>query len=150
MLETIALGSLAVVGAQQGIVRGLHPLVSSSLGVTVAFGGVLRDLMCGQEPRLASSTGCQSYAVASLSGAAVYVALRQAHVWNCAGSCTRLVQGGLPIGLRIALAAGTVCAVRAYAWEHRADGEAPLFASMDAAAEANEAALRRLAGGGAA
>ena len=56
--ESVALGSLAVIGAQQGIARGLHPLVSSCLGVTVVFGGVLRDLMCQHEVLFAGSEPC--------------------------------------------------------------------------------------------
>ena len=51
-LETVGLGALAVIGEQQGVVRGLNPLVSASLGVTVALGGVMRDLMCQRGIRL--------------------------------------------------------------------------------------------------
>ena len=97
-LESVALSSLAVIGAQQGIVRGLHPVVSASMGVTIAVGGVARDLMCKRDLSLSTTTGCQSYGVASFSGAAAYVALRQLHVWNCAGSTVKLVSGGIPIG----------------------------------------------------
>ena len=64
-MESVALGALAVVGAQQGIVRGFHPLVSASFGVTIACGGVLRDLMVGRQLALGSTDGCQSYGVAS-------------------------------------------------------------------------------------
>jgi uncharacterized membrane protein YeiH len=88
-MESVALGALAVVGAQQGIVRGFHPLVSASFGVTIACGGVLRDLMVGRQLALGSTDGCQSYGVASLAGSSVYVALRELHVWNCAGSAVR-------------------------------------------------------------
>lgn len=133
-LESIALGSLAVVGAQQGIVRGCHPVVSAVLGVTIAFGGVLRDLMCGRDLTLGVATGCQSYGIASFSGAAVYVALRELHVWNCAGSAARLVHGGIPIGLRIGVGFGTALGVRAAAWRYEPDG---IFLSMDASAAAN-------------
>jgi uncharacterized membrane protein YeiH len=110
-LETVGLSALAVVGAQQGIVRGLHPLVASCLGVTVTLGGVMRDLMCQREVRMGGLGGCQSYALSSFSGAVVYVTLREAHVWNCAGSTARLVHGGLPISLRIILGMGTAAAV---------------------------------------
>ena len=47
------------------------------------------------------------------------MALRELHVWNCSGSCARLLHGGIPIGLRIALSVGTSCAVRALAWRRR-------------------------------
>ncbi|GMH48592.1 hypothetical protein TrLO_g3467 [Triparma laevis f. longispina] len=114
-LESVALGSLAVIGAQQGIVRGLHPLVSSSMGVTIALGGVVRDLMCKRDLSLSTTTGCQSYGVASFGGAAAYVALRQLHVWNCDGCTVKLVKGGIPIGLRILVGFGTVFGIRAWA-----------------------------------
>ena len=63
-LESVALSALAVVGAQQGIVRGLHPIVSCCLGVTVALGGVARDVMCSRDLSLGAKGGCQSYGVA--------------------------------------------------------------------------------------
>jgi uncharacterized membrane protein YeiH len=137
-LESVALGALAVSGAQQGIIRGLHPLVSSCLGVTIAFGGVLRDLMCGRDLSLGASTGCQSYGIASFSGAAVYVALRQVHVWNCDGSAPKLLHGGIPIGLRILLGFGTVFGIRAAAWQNKPDG---LLLTMDEMAERNKERL---------
>lgn len=138
-LESVALGALAVIGAQQGIVRGLHPLVSSSLGVTVTLGGVLRDLMCGRELSLGARSGCQSYAIASFSAASVYVGLRQLHVWNCAGSCSRLVHGGIPIGIRILVSASAAIGIRAWAWQQKPDG---IFSSMETCADANHARIR--------
>jgi uncharacterized membrane protein YeiH len=140
-LESVALGSLAVVGAQQGIVRGLHPLVSSILGVTITFGGVVRDLMCSRDLKVGASTGCQSYGIASFSGAAVYVMLRELHVWNCAGSTSKLVHGGIPIGLRIFLGLGTVFGVRAIAWWNKPND---LFSSMEASAVMNQKSLQNV------
>ena len=69
------------------------------------------------------------------------MALRELHVWNCSGSCARLLHGGIPIGLRIALSVGTSCAVRALAWRRRPED---LLWSMEAACDRNEAALRSL------
>jgi uncharacterized membrane protein YeiH len=140
-LESIALGALAVVGAQQGIVLGCHPIVSSVLGVTIAFGGVLRDLMCQRDLTLGAATGCQSYGIASFSGAAVYVALRELHMWNCAGSTVKLVHGGIPIGLRILMGFGTALAVRLVAWQNKPDN---LFLSMEASAAVNIKSLKGL------
>lgn len=45
-LKSVVLGVLAVMGPQQGIVRGLHPFISSALGITFTLGGMVRDLMC--------------------------------------------------------------------------------------------------------
>jgi uncharacterized membrane protein YeiH len=140
-LESVALGALAVVGAQQGIIRGLHPLVSSALGVTIALGGVMRDLMCDRDLSLGASTGCQSYGIASFSGAAVYVALRELHVWNCAGSTSKLLKGGIPIGVRILLGFGTVFSIRVAAWQNKPDG---LLLTMEDSAEVNQKYMERL------
>jgi uncharacterized membrane protein YeiH len=140
-LESVALGALAVVGAQQGIIKGLHPFVSSALGVTIALGGVMRDLMCDRDLALGASTGCQSYGIASFSGAAVYVALRELHVWNCAGSTSKLLKGGIPIGVRILLGFGTVFSIRLAAWQNKPDG---LLLTMEDSAEVNEKYLQRL------
>ena len=141
VMESVALGALAVTGAQQGIIRGLHPLISASLGVTIAFGGVLRDLMCKRDLALGAATGCQSYGIASFSGAAVYVALRQLHVWNCSGSTQKLIHGGIPLGLRILLGFGTVFSIRAVAWHYKPDG---ILSTMDDSATANKKRIQQL------
>lgn len=133
-LESVALGALAVVGAQQGIVKGLHPLASSCLGVSVALGGVMRDVMCQRDVVLGSHSGCQSYAVASFSASATYVILRQIHVWNCAGSSRKLLHGGIPIGVRIFLGVSTAIVVRVCAWQQKPDA---IFLDMHSAAASN-------------
>ncbi len=95
----------------------------------------MRDLMCGRDLSLGASTGCQSYGIASFSGAAVYVALRELHVWNCAGSTSKLLNGGIPIGLRIIVGFGTVFGIRAAAWQNKPYG---LLLRMEEMAELNE------------
>jgi len=140
-LESVALGSASVVAAQQGIVMGLHPLVSACLSISIAFGGAARDVLCHRDVRLNSTGGSQSYAVSSFAGALVYVVLRQLHVWNCHGDTARMLSGGIPIGLRIGLSIGTSCAVRVLAWQQRPDD---LFWSMETALSRNEAALQPL------
>ena len=139
-LETGALGALAVVGAQQGILKGFHPLVSATLGVTIAFGGVVRDLMCHRELALGANSGAQSYGVASLAGASVYVGLRELHVWNCAGDSIKLVTGGIPISLRILAGFSAACAVRVFAYDK------PLFHSMAESVDSNRKLLEKVAG----
>eukprot|EP00520_Triparma_pacifica_P020331 CAMPEP_0118638882 /NCGR_PEP_ID=MMETSP0785-20121206/3933_1 /TAXON_ID=91992 /ORGANISM="Bolidomonas pacifica, Strain CCMP 1866" /LENGTH=268 /DNA_ID=CAMNT_0006530185 /DNA_START=301 /DNA_END=1103 /DNA_ORIENTATION=- len=122
-MESVGLGALSIIGAQQGIVRGLAPGISCVLGVTIAFGGVVRDLMCNRDLSLGSSSGCTSYGVSSLAGSTVYVMLRELHVRNCAGNTAKLVKGGIPIGLRIFLGFSTVFAVRAYGWQIKEEGD---------------------------
>ena len=116
------------------IPRLVYTIVQEAVCVEVALGGVMRDLMCGRDLSLGASTGCQSYGIASFSGAAVYVALRQVHVWNCAGSAPRLLHGGIPIGLRILLGFGTVFGIRAAAWQNKPDGR---LLTMDEMSERN-------------
>lgn len=97
-LETLALGAVAVIGAQAGITRGVGPLGSIATGVTICFGGVVRDLLCQREVAI----GAQSYALATCAGASVYVGLRQLVVYGivrlpllvriCAGAATAILQ----------------------------------------------------------
>ena len=82
-------------------------------GVTICFGGLLRDVLCGRNLAI----GSQSYALATGAGAAVHVALRE------------LVVRGLPIPLavRLILSGGSVVALRALEFV----SEAPLLAPMN-------------------
>eukprot|EP00965_Chrysotila_dentata_P259305 6213515-Pleurochrysis_carterae.AAC.2 len=115
-LETIALGAVAVIGAQSGISRGMTPLACVATGVTICFGGILRDLLC-QRPL---AFGAQSYALATAAGASVYVGLRQ------------LVVAGyhIPLLVRIALGAGTAISQRVYVWLHMSDAQDTFLSPM--------------------
>ena len=135
-IESLALSCFAVVGAQSGIIRGLNPVTSIALGVTITFGGVFRDVMCQRDVSLGSPSGAQSYGLASAVGAGAYVALRELHVWICnaslaSNSTVRLVQGGIPIYLRILAGAGAALTVRMLTWQYNQshpDGTANVFA----------------------
>merc|ERR1712151_504544 len=72
-LDSVALGAFAVIGAQHGISRGLPPAICITSGVTICFGGIIRDLLCHRHVAF----GSQSYAMATGCGAFVYVAARQ-------------------------------------------------------------------------
>ena len=102
VIETAALGAVAVIGAQGGITAGVPPVVCVATGVTICFGGILRDLLCQKQLAI----GAQSYALATAAGASVYVGLRE------------LVLRGhrLPLTLRILVGVGTTVAQRAYVW----------------------------------
>ena len=116
-VESLALGAVAVIGAQSGIVRGVRPLASVATGVTICFGGILRDLLC-QRP---VAIGGQSYALATAAGASVYVALRQ------------LVVAGwrIPLVARITLAMGTAISQRALSfWSGRGVQDSSFLAPM--------------------
>ena len=38
--------------AQGAMRRGLHPVVACAAGVSICFGGILRDLLCGKSVAL--------------------------------------------------------------------------------------------------
>lgn len=106
-LETAAMSVLGVIGAQHGINRGLNPLVCVVSGVTICFGGIIRDLLCHRNIAI----GSQSYALSIGLGAAVYVGLRQ------------LVVRGWPIPLmyRIFIGAATTTGFRIAEWNYKPD-----------------------------
>ena len=116
VLDTLALASFAVAGAHAGIRAGVPALVAASAGVTICFGGIVRDVLCGRSIAI----GAQSYAFATGAGATVYVALREAAVRGW------LPSSGSGLVARILLAAGTTMALRV--WEHQ-QGR-PLLAPM--------------------
>lgn len=96
--------------------------------------------MCQRDLTLGAATGCQSYGIASFSGAADYVALRQLHVWNCAGNTSKLLAGGMPLTLRVLLGFGTVFGIRAVAWHYKPNR---LLLTMEESAKANQQRMQR-------
>lgn len=53
LFDTIGLGVFTIVGIDKGLAMNLHPIVCVSLGtMTACFGGVVRDILCGQRPVL--------------------------------------------------------------------------------------------------
>ena len=59
-MESVSLASFSVFGAQSGITRGLPPIVCTSLGVSITFGGVFRDVLIQRDIALGARN--QSYA----------------------------------------------------------------------------------------
>ena len=96
--DTFALAAISIVAANGAVSRGLHPLVVCTAGVTICFGGLIRDVMCGRNLAI----GGQSYALATGAGATVFVALRELAIRGVA----------LPLALRLVLAGGTVVGLR--------------------------------------
>ena len=71
-LDAAGLGLFAVAGATKAIEAGLPAITAIALGVVTGVGGgVLRDLLAGEVPRVLRR---EVYAVAALLGAAVVVA----------------------------------------------------------------------------
>lgn len=76
--DAIGVGAFCVIGAQNGIRKGLHPLICILCGMfTATFGGVIRDVLCRKNPRILYSQS-EIYATTALTGATTYIALRAA------------------------------------------------------------------------
>lgn len=118
-VDTLALSTSAVFGAAAAISRGLHPVVCAVSGVSMCFGGILRDLMCGRDVAVCT----QSFAASTAAGASVYVLLRELCVRGAA----------LPLNLRVALGMSAAVAVRVL--DYFADGKLlpPMHGSVPAA-----------------
>lgn len=97
------LGVFCVIGAQNGIRAGCHPLICILCGmITATFGGVIRDTLCKRPVRILHSHA-EIYATSALLGATTFVGLR--------------ALGVVPV-FRIGAAVATAAATRYLAVEH--------------------------------
>lgn len=72
-MDAVGMAMFAVAGTQKAVALGAPPLVSAAMGVmTASFGGVMRDMLCGEKPLLFHR---EIYATAALAGSASYLAL---------------------------------------------------------------------------
>ncbi|MEI4471942.1 trimeric intracellular cation channel family protein [Frigidibacter sp. MR17.24] len=72
LLDAMGLGLFAVAGCQKALAAGLAPPGAVLLGVITAIGGgILRDIMAAEIPRVLRE---EVYALAALAGAAAYAA----------------------------------------------------------------------------
>lgn len=73
-MDAVGVGMYAVTGAQKAAQLGAAPVVCALMGVmTAAFGGLMRDIMCGEKSLLFNR---EVYATAAILGATVYLILR--------------------------------------------------------------------------
>lgn len=119
MCDTFSLAALSLVAANGAVCRASHPLVACTAGVTICFGGLLRDVLCGRNLAI----GGQSYALATGAGATVFVGLRELALRGMA----------LPLALRLVLSGGAVVGLRS--WE-KVRGK-PLLMPMHAQGKSN-------------
>ncbi|MBF0381377.1 MAG: trimeric intracellular cation channel family protein [Magnetococcales bacterium] len=95
--DAVGLSLFTMTGVQAALVMGAPWLVASFMGVvTGVMGGVVRDILCNQEPLVFKG---QLYATASWVGALVFIVLLEMG-WNL-GRAT-LVGGCLVLVLRLA------------------------------------------------
>ena len=71
--DTIGLGLFTTAGVSLGMATGQTPLVSITLGtITGTFGGILRDILCGEVPILFRR---EIYATVTFVGGIIYVTM---------------------------------------------------------------------------
>jgi len=69
LFDTIGLGVFTIIGTEIGIANNLSPIISIALGtISAAFGGVIRDVLCGEIPVIFRK---EIYATACLIGASL-------------------------------------------------------------------------------
>lgn len=69
--DTVGLAVFAVLGAQASLAAGAPLIIAALLGVVSAtFGGIIRDMLCGETPLILLR---EIYATAALAGALLYV-----------------------------------------------------------------------------
>lgn len=105
-LESILTGTAGISGANAAIARGMHPLVCATCSVSISFGGVFRDIFCGRNVAL----GTSSFAFACGISGVVYVALM-------------LVAPNVSYAVKVLFSIGAACSQRAYCWHCLEPGE---------------------------
>ena len=74
--DAAGLALFCVLGADEALAYGAHPFVAVLFGaMSASFGGVIRDVMCGERPVLFAD---ELYITPALLGAGVYVTLADA------------------------------------------------------------------------
>jgi uncharacterized membrane protein YeiH len=72
-MDAVGMAMFAVTGVQKAANLGAGPVVSLLMGVmTASFGGLMRDVLCGEKPLLFHR---EIYASAAFIGAALWLAL---------------------------------------------------------------------------
>lgn len=73
--DAIGLATFCVIGAERALAAGVHPATAVLMGVmTGVFGGMIRDVLCGEVPLVLRK---ELYATAALAGSLIMVVLSQ-------------------------------------------------------------------------
>ncbi|MCK8517340.1 trimeric intracellular cation channel family protein [Methylonatrum kenyense] len=71
--DAIGLATFCVIGAERALAAGVHPATAVLMGVmTGVFGGMIRDVLCGEVPLVLRK---ELYATAALAGSSIMVVL---------------------------------------------------------------------------
>lgn len=74
LFDTIGLGVFTLIGIEEGMAIGLHPIICVALGtMTACFGGVTRDILCNEIPVIFRR---EVYATICIIGGLVFFALK--------------------------------------------------------------------------
>jgi uncharacterized membrane protein YeiH len=95
--DALGLAVFTIVGAQKALLLGFSPTIAVIMGVmTGVFGGMIRDVLCGEVPLILRK---EIYASAALLGALVFVGL---YPWFGFEPWLIILAGGLTLSLRLA------------------------------------------------
>lgn len=73
-MDAIGMAMFAVAGTEKAVALGAPSFVAALMGVmTASFGGLMRDLLCGEKPLIFHK---EVYATAALAGAVAFLGLR--------------------------------------------------------------------------
>jgi uncharacterized membrane protein YeiH len=92
--DTLGIGAFAVIGAQNGIRRHMHPLACIACGMfTATFGGVMRDILVKKDVRIMHSHA-ELYATSAILGSSAYCAVKA-----LGGTPAMRILGGVGTGM---------------------------------------------------
>lgn len=78
LFDSIGIGLFTILGLQKTLLLDISPIIALMMGVVSAvFGGVLRDILCGEIPLIFRK---EIYATACLAGGLLFLALTNFHV----------------------------------------------------------------------
>jgi uncharacterized membrane protein YeiH len=95
--DAIGLGLFTITGINKGIAIGLPLPICVALGViTGTFGGLLRDVICGEQPTLFTR---EIYAAASIAGGTIYILAE--HYTGISGDLTQSISVAVIVAIRL-------------------------------------------------
>ncbi|MDX1684756.1 MAG: trimeric intracellular cation channel family protein [Saprospiraceae bacterium] len=96
LFDAMGLGLFTIIGVEIGLSIELHPIICVLLGtLSAAFGGVIRDILCGTVPLIFHR---EIYASLSILGGVIYLLLAQSSIPT---DITYIVTSTLVILLRV-------------------------------------------------
>ena len=96
LFDTIGIALYTVIGVEKGISAGFPPIICIALGtLSACFGGVIRDILCGEIPIIFRK---EIYATACIAGASAYFILQYTPLEN---NVIVFISGGIVIAIRL-------------------------------------------------